>query len=410
MRRKSFTLLAAIFLALFLGIIMGASFLRTYIQLRSVEIRKRAEDAFYVAEAGIEASIFELRRDAEWRDGFDNEAFKWHEGEADEQTIGYYTVTVSEGADLGDWPTVLLRAEGRVPNPFKSGQYIKKVILARVAVQNPAAFFTATPGYLKVVSGASINGDILGGDVVFDVNHSYPPDKRKITIDGDVLYTQNISGQDDPDVEITGNVSSLPPITFTGVDLDYYEEVAQNGGRYIDGDFHYSGDIDKENLSTNNGVVYVNGDVYISGDVLESVQIVASGNIYITDDIICQNDAQIGLSAKESVIIPESAPDSITIEAFIRADGGTFEAEGDKGSKDTLTFSGAISVRGDEGEEDSSGIDLNVYAERNYNYDTSLYTDLSIPYITYIANVVEWNQAKSISEDFPEDWKSEEEG
>ena len=59
--RKSFVLIASVFLALFLGIILSVSYLRSNIQLRAVDTRIASLYAFYASEAGLENSIFELR-------------------------------------------------------------------------------------------------------------------------------------------------------------------------------------------------------------------------------------------------------------------------------------------------------------------------------------------------------------
>jgi len=383
--KKSFVLIASVFLALFLGIILSVSYLRSNIQLKAVDTRIASLYAFYAAEAGIENSISELRKNEKWRTGFSNIALVWSDGTTTE-TVGHYTSNVADGPVSGSWPTVWIRSQGMYTNPRDPSQNISRVILAQVAIENPASFFISTLSDITARSGANFTGDILARDVYFK------PTTGNIKVTGDVNYIRNIDGESDPKVTITGDVNNVPPITFSSVDKQYYSDVASTGGRKIDGNFSYSGDIDRSDLSSSNGVIYVDGDVHISGNTTESMHIVASGNIYIEGDITCNSGVQLGLSAAGDVIIPDSAPNNLTINAFIRADGGVLEAKGNPGDKDTLNFTGAIAVRGKDSA--SSAVNLNAYSSRVYNYDDTLSTNLTIPYLTYIANIIDWKEIK----------------
>lgn len=393
--KKGFLLIASIFLSLFLGIIISISLFRTNLQLKSIEARRASVYAFYAAEAGIERAIYELRKNINWRAGFNNESLIW-EGITN-QTIGYYDVQIANATPVGSLPTVWVRAQGRdVRYRSVGNQTMRRTILARVALQSPTAFFTSTIGDLNIVSGANIGGDVLARDIIFKVYKSFPPALRKIKINGTAFYIRDIQGDDEEDITIEGDKQKIPPITFVSVDLNRYKTLSQLNGRYIDGDFTYSGEINRKSLSAPNGLVFAENDVYISGEVTESMHIVAGRNIYITGDITCKNLAQIGLSAKEKVIIPESAPSTITIDAFIHMEGSIFKAEGKKYSKDTLNFEGAISVKG--GGE--TAVDLSTYSTRNYTYDQQLNTNLSIPYMSYMADLLTWKEV-SPSAPFP---------
>lgn len=384
MMKRGFLLISSVFLALFLGIILSFTLVRAYIQMREIETRRASIYAFYAAEAGIERAIFELRKNMQWRAGFNNEPVVW-EGTAN-HTLGYYDVKVVNATPLGSLPTVWIRSEGRDASyTTTQGTPLRKVILARVAVQTPTAFFTLTVGDLRIVSGANVGGDILARDVIFEVFEDMP--SPQININGTVFYIRDIQGENDPNVSIKDK-QKVSPITFVSVDLERYRRLAQLGGKYVDGDFVYSGLINRNNLETVNGLIFAEGDVYIQGNVEESVHIVAGGDIYITGNITCQDSAQIGLSTKNNVIISASAPYNLTIDAFIYMEGDVFKAEGEKYSKGTLDFEGAIAIKG--GKE--TAIDLSSYSLRHYLYDTELRDNLSIPFMSYIADIVSWQE------------------
>lgn len=417
--KKSIILLASVFLALFLGILLSVSFLRSYVHLNAVELRRASSYAFYAAEAAIDRAVDELRRNMDWQAGFgdgDSPIALVTQG-ATPETVGFYWIDadgvddisgngdddIQGGGLLVNRTTVWIRAHGQAPRlaHHQSGsQRISRVIFARVAVENPAVFFTSTLNDLTIASGIDIDGDVFARDIVFEVNESLPSPFKEIEVDGDVLYIRDIEGETNPSVTIAGNTIHADPITFASVDSDRYRDLAKEDGKYINGDFTFSGTIDKANLGANNGLIYAEGNIYIAGDVTESMHIVAGGNIYITGDVTCQGDAQIGLSAKNDVIIDKNASDTLTIDAFIHVEGSVFKAEGDKYSKDILNFEGAISVKGKEGEK--TAVDLLVYTSRNYVYDQGLVNNLSIPFMSFIANIVEWREVPlSEADNFP---------
>ena len=354
----------SLFLIIFIGSLISISLLRAQFYLKAVHIRKASLDALYCAESAIQRAISALRANYEWREGFgtqnDPVCVRWKDG----QVIGWYwidntnwdsqnnTCLVSGKCDIVPGPlqggrqTLWIRAWGQ-----DADRKVTRVLFVKVAIGNPADYFVSTVGDLRVGSGVNVSGDILGRNIIFEVNESLPPQFRSIEIDGNVLYINDIQGAQDPFVDIKGEIIKIPPITFTSVDANYYQKLAKENGRYIEGDFTISGNINKEILGASNGVVFVDGNLYLCGEVEESLIIIAAKNIYITGDLTCNSDtnAQIGLLACGDIIIPEDAPQNINIDALLIADGGVFKAEGIKGSKDTLNFEGVINVRGKEG-------------------------------------------------------------
>ncbi|MDD5449486.1 MAG: hypothetical protein PHO42_02685 [Candidatus Omnitrophica bacterium] len=401
--KKGFILVASLFLIAFVAVFLGASIMRADMQFRKIDMQASMLNAFCAAETGVERSIAELRMNGQWRAGFTNENFR---------PAGSYTVTITDGGTLlGNIhiPTVLISSVGTdAVNPN-----IKRRIIARVTVENPARYFTSTIRKLTLGDGLDITGSILGRDVVFE------PGSKGINVAGNVEYIRSITGQNAQGVNINDNDSATSPdyyqrapIAFIGVDLERFRQLARQAGRYEEGDLTISGNIDKAALrdpdkEAFNGLVFAEGDIHIWGEIQTPVNIISGGNIYINDNLTCASysDAngvkrqyQIGLSAHNDVIIPETAPANIKIEAFVIADGGVFEAKRTPAGRARLAFNGAIAIRGKEdpqtGEDLRTGVNLNEYAVRNCVYNTELRDNPQIPFMGYVVNMVIWQEAK----------------
>ncbi|MCM8827456.1 MAG: hypothetical protein NC904_08095 [Candidatus Omnitrophica bacterium] len=388
--KKSFSLLAGIFIMFFLTIFISVALVRSNLQLRVVESRRASLEAFYRAEAGIERAVFELRRDTDWSGG------EFNIGEEKSYSVEVYPVII-EGGRKQVW----VRSIGESTNELLNTN-VQRILLAKIELINPANFFISTLGDLRISSGAHIQGDLLGRDLIFSINYSAPLDGRYIRVEGDILYTRNLT-IDEKYVSYEHKILTSPPV-FTSVDLNRYREIAKSDGRYISGTFNYSGTINRANLESNNGVLFAEGDIHISGEVKESFLIVSGGNIYIDDNIVCSGSTQIGLLAKEDVIVPVSAPDNITIEAFIIADGGIFKAEKGDSAKNEFNFKGAVSVRGKLGVDTAISI-MPAYSKRNYIYNGELVTNREIPFLPFMASILEWREV-SATEPFPPEEES----
>jgi hypothetical protein len=396
MKNRGFALPVSIIMVLSLSIFLSIALMRQDMQLKENRARLSSQQAFNAAESGVERSVFELRRDPTWRPGLALVEPVVLEpvmvDPADPATaIGYYSLQVVEGAALGPLPTVWVRSTG-----FDIEQNVVRVVQARIIIQVPTAFFISTVNSLHIGSGTRIQSSVLARDVYFDVDPSFTqPD---INVEGDVLYMRSIAGQASSYVHIAGGVTPTSAMTFLGVDLSRYRDLAQAQGHYEAASFVYTGsDISRDNLTAPNGVVFSEGDIHIAGPVVDSMIFVARGNIYIEGDLTASasSNAQLGLLAKKDVIIPRSAPSNITVDAFVLADGdagsqgGILLAEGAKGSKQSITFNGAIAVRGDGVR---TAADLNVYQTRSYLYNEQLRTNPQIPFLPAMANIYLWQE------------------
>lgn len=416
-----YVLIMSIAVALFLSILLGAAFVRSTQQLREADQRRAVHQAFSVAEAGIDRALFELRRDPDWGMGTDPNVTSYlavgnvllNAVEGDDTTvIGTYSIEVATGPaieDLGE--TRWVRSVG---HDAESG--LQRAVLARVLIDDPSRFLLSTPGALRFKSGAVVEADVLGQDLFFDVNDTLAdPDQRHITIDGDVLYIDELNPanpQADPDITITGGVNPYPSVTFPGVDVNRYDTLA-TGLAATMGAYKEMGDltVDLDNLAALESdpgfaprLIFATGDIRVSGEFDSSLLLVAGGNIYIEGDITPDTatpDAQIGLFAKQDVVIPDGvvgAGGDLALEAFVIADGsdganGEFRAESAVGLGE-FNFTGAISVRGGGGTE--TGIDLSVFATRNYTHKANI----AVPFSPFIANIIAWQETTSFA-DFP---------
>lgn len=408
-----------------LSAFLGAAMMRSELQQKVVMQRMGVQEAFYAAEAGVERAIFELRRNPNWSPGVDgqppvNDARLNSVTDDDNTTIGYYSLTVADGDVLGGWNTTWIRSVGRSVDASFPMRDAVRVIFARVIIENPARFLVSTLGRLDIQSGADLESDILAENVNFLVNYSYPEGQRGIMIDGDVFYIDGITDDDDPFVTITGDVQESDSITFPGVDVDRYREIATNllesdESIMSDGDL----DVDLSNLQDLVAdppdnfeplIIFAEGDIHISGDYGHSLLVVSGGDTYLEGDIRVDplgsfvTTPQIGIFSNEELIIPETVVTSagnLTVEGFVMADGdnsdGRLYGQGANDSLETLTFNGAMALKNNSAD---TAVDLKLFKTRNYQYNADLVDNRSIPFSPFIVNLLRWLEVAE-GEDFP---------
>jgi len=404
---NGYALILGVVIAIFLGIFLAAAFTSGDVQMMAVQERSAAQLAFYAAEAGVEESLFQLRRNENWRpDGTETQVQLL--SVAPPPTAGYYNVQVANAPldpKFPSFPAVWVRSDGQDPD-----REITRAILAKVVLFNPAEFFVSSMADIRAGSGSTYHGDMLGRNVYFEINDSIPDSDpaKKIVLHDDCFYFRNVYGDSNPFVEFLGNPpQSFSTITFPGVDTARYRDLALAGGKYVNGDYLAPISITRANIfddpSTANGIVFAEGDIYISGQYDDSLLFVSGGDIYINGDLKASTGGgpapQLGLFSKQDIIIPESSPSDMTVEAFLIADGGgasygQLTAYGDKFSKGTFNFSGAMAVRGlqEDGTSPRTAFNLNVFATRNYNYDSNLRDSCTIPFMAFVANMVDWEE------------------
>lgn len=419
---KGYALLAGVLIAAFLGIILAAAMVKANTQLKLIHQRQALQEAFYAAEAGLERSIFELRQDPAWRPGeggypsqIDTRLNRIPED--DSTTLGFFSLQIHDAPLFNGWNTLWVRSQGQ-----DAKKEIARVLVARVLIDNPSRFLMSTLGDLRIISGAVIHADILGKDIFFDVNESLDSPEKDIAVNGDVYYLRSVNGIDNPAVHVSAesSVEKFPSITFAGVDLDRYRNIASGLSESGEGIFSEdSMTIDLSDLSSISEhvdeeiypkIIFSEGDIFLKGQYPVSMLIVAAGNIYLDGSIEPGDDPeslpQLGIFAGKDIIIPEDAETrggDLSVEAFLLADGqgddaqGVFIANGDKSTKGTFTFNGAIAVRGEGGR---TGIDLNVFSNRAYNFNPELTNHRKIPFSPFIVNIMDWREI-SVHDPFP---------
>lgn len=402
-----------IIIILVLGFMMGSVFMRANTLLSETDTRIFSQQAFYAAEAGIEYAVYQLRLDKDFDpsampNGLQNVPLLSDVNDSG-SVIGTYSIQLDRnGEKVNDFDTVWVRSTGTSTGrgliENKSGQAISRSIVTRVMLIDPTEFFISTLGNINFVGGASFDHSILAKNIKFETNPSTP-----ISIDGDVLYMQSITGYDHANPDATPQISipsekkveQSPSITFTGLDLNFYRQLAQEGGGYYASTLELSGELTAEQFNSTNGVIFAEGNITIEGEYKDDLVIVSARDILFSGSLQEANDEenpQIGLLAKDNVIINGNAPPNLTIDAFILADGGRFFANGNQYSKGNLDFYGAISVRGTSGSE--SGVNLSVYSTRDYEYNDQLSTNRRIPFLPRIANIIEWYEGNP-NDNFP---------
>ncbi|MBU1995602.1 MAG: pilus assembly PilX N-terminal domain-containing protein, partial [Candidatus Omnitrophica bacterium] len=290
---SGFMLLGSLSIVIFLSIVLSAAMFSSEMQLKEDTQRNSIQEAFYAAEAGLDMAIFELRKNSEWRPGEDEQPQVQDVRlnrtlDDDETTVGFYSVVVKDGGVFNGWETVWIQSIGR-----DALNDLTRVVVARAIIDSHARFLVSTLGNLRIESRASINADILGTDVYFEVNPSLEPPENAIYVTGGVFYIRDIYGEDNPNVfgEDDGAITSykIPSITFAGVNLNRYREIAvelEASGKGI----YHGGDLTVD-LNTLGGlnaapiIIFAEGDITIFGEYNFSPLVVSSGNIFISGNI-----------------------------------------------------------------------------------------------------------------------------
>lgn len=129
--QEGVALLMAIFALFFITLLIVAFLDITTIDLQIVKNQTTSLKALYIADAGIEDAIYELRQVKEWDDGFTDKPFN----------DGSYTVTVVVDQDIGEFYIKILTSTGTVSSGTTTAQ---RTIEAQTLVTG------RTPGDYKV--------------------------------------------------------------------------------------------------------------------------------------------------------------------------------------------------------------------------------------------------------------------
>jgi hypothetical protein len=322
-------------------------------------LQRESTRAFYLAETGIEESIWYLNSSEENADGL-NYVGPLHEGDSSE----YYDVDILD-TDPGPPETKTIRSKGTVAG---QGQYDKgtgtiEVKLKKDIAKAPDLFYdyaVLTDGDMTINGGVSFHGNIHSNSALTN-NGTINLEYGTMTATGEIK-------------DNSGLTTYLPYQDFPHVAWEYYESIS-NKQESIDGHIYntyYSGDVDFDSSETLYGVHFVDGNVTISSDelILHDATIFATGEIYINPgkrDIILEkseNSNPLALVAKEDITVGGNA--IITGDGIIQTEG-LFWLHGTTNIKGAIyADDGIFGGGGAPGEEEEGPENFNVY------YDTDL--------------------------------------
>jgi len=323
-------------------------------------LQRESTRAFYLAETGIEKSIWYLNSSEDNPDGL-NFAGSLHGGNATE----FYDVDISE-IDPGPPEIKTLVSTGKVVG---GGEYnkgtrkievkLKKGVTPSGSLSYSHAIFTNDDMTLK--GGISIHGDIHSNE------NLYVSSTEVFNLDG----TATVSGDvNDANTDIGGFLEE--DLLYPAIDWPYFLDLAEreeDGGFYYDEDPSTYGETTKvfDVPETLTGINYVDGNVVIKTDlILDNAAIFANGTITVlgNGDVTLANelaDHPLALVAKGNITI-----------------GGSVHGEGIIQTEGNFTNNGNVNIQ--EGAiyaelgvfNGGGGVEFNVY------YGTAL-ADLVIP-------------------------------
>jgi len=255
--------------------------------------------ALWLAEAGIQQVLYQLKNDA----GYRNSPATVTESLGS----GSYSVCVSKDGDI-----YTLSSTGTVD--VLSRQIEQTVEVAGEASWDFAEYmlyFGTTAGNYSIGRDSVFSGSIfVKGNLTID---------RDSTIDGDVLATGNITlGRD---VTVTGDVlpGSEAPATMPALDTATYDAQIATAATYPSGNRTFSGVI--------SGTNYVNGKATINGNISGTGTIVATGDVVINEDMQVGDSITLiagdELKAKEGYLIGDHCTLYASTEVSL-AKSGTF--------------------------------------------------------------------------------------
>ncbi|MFC1698531.1 hypothetical protein ACFL1I_01060 [Candidatus Omnitrophota bacterium] len=394
-RKKGFVLITA-YMVIVVLVILGAAFIsRAINETRIAQRQNRSAKALYLAEAGIDFALTQLRAG---NPAGNNNAFL--------AQLGNYNCVWNRIGFTLTWEIV---STGTVDN-------IQRIVRVELQPDTFARYlyFTDDEHFrwnwwrlpVWFISGDYLGGPLqsnshlhISGDPVFaDPNYHNAVKTVGDTID----YMHGGPPNDNPDFQ-EGIQLGVDPVPFPSQALDL-RSAAANGGYEFNASgvnpaqiiLHCDSTItvtDQVRVSQNmalpaNGAVFVaGGDVQVSGALSGQLSIGGDSNIVVTDNVAYCDDPRINpesadtlaLIAERDVVVSSAAPYDLEINASILALGSSFVVEEwwEGPAKGTLTVYGGIiqDERGPVGTFDSDTNTRMSGYSKNYQYDFRLLED-----------------------------------
>ncbi|MBU1809603.1 MAG: hypothetical protein KJ629_00465 [Candidatus Omnitrophica bacterium] len=406
--RKGFLLIAVYGVVAVLTILGSALILKVASEKNLIEREKRTLQAFYCAEAGLDRGMVWLRDQPFPPSGIDS--ISPSQLQNVDLELGVFSVTINPYENN---LTAYLSRYKIISRGIVRG--IEKVLTLDVTVDSFAryAYFTDDEhfrwGWWKIPVWF-VNNDRIGGpnqtnshyhiygEPIFDGMSKTADNFMYYYYDGYIYsYPSGFPTTDNPQFN-QGITLGVEPLKMPSKALDL-KTAAVHSGLHLetpttivlkeDGTMDVTNakeGWDNENMPLpSNGAVFVTGgDVYVSGVLKGQLSIGTNRNIVVTNNILYADDPIInpnstdvlGLIAERDVIIDDSAPYDLEINASIMALGDSFTVENWWAGppKGTLAVLGGIiqKERGPVGTfSGATGEKLSGYS-KNYDYDQRL--------------------------------------
>jgi len=340
------------------------------------------ETAMHLADAGINAYLYELRRNPNFYVSSPALGPSSLEG-------GSWHVLAQPPSDTGP---LTLRSTGILASTGET-----RTITATVRFPTFADYMFVANTDINIGRDAVIDGKIRSNGDVDNDGHV----TGKVTAAGDVTG----SGRFDDGYE-----ERAPRVDFSQVTADMFDmrtaatadgtffpssgtygyRVTVNG-TWVDID-RVTGGLASGNLTSTNydsatipssGVFYFDDDVWLSGDYAAKVTFASSGDIYLPDDLQVHSSSSrytCGVVARQNVIVPSwypSLPNNMTIDAALLAQQGSIYADMHNGvTRTKLVINGSMSYNQYSYFATYSGNSVvSGFRSRDYNYDPRLDLD-----------------------------------
>ncbi len=351
-------------------------------QLSGTELQAENTKATHMADAGLNAYLYELRR---------NPTFYTTQPTLGPTTLddGEWTVTATPPLTPGG--PLVLNATGTIPalNATRS-------IVAEVRFPTYAEYMFLSDADLNIGADAVITGRVRSNGNITNAGRV----TGRATAAGTVSTSGSGSFED-------GYDAHQPGIDFSQVTVDmqvmrqtaedsgtYYANSGKSGFKVVaNGDrvqiSRVTGGLSSGNLTTeaialvnipSSGVIYFNEDVWVSGTYSTKLTIASSRDIYVDNDLkpvdIHSSDT-CGLVAQRNIIVPSwypHLPTNMTLTAAMLAQTGSIYGDYHNGvTKNKITITGSMAYS-DYGYFAlySGNTVVAGFRERNYDYDPRL--------------------------------------
>jgi len=317
-------------------------------------LQRESTRAFYLAETGIEKTLWNLNTSVE----LGGEGLMWSGPLHDGTPTEYYDVNISY--DAGPPEIKTLESTGKVDDgsEYNKGTRKIEVKLKKGIKASPNLSYdyaVLTDGGMTLDGGITLHGNIhSNGNLTNNgtINMEYGTASATGTTNDTDLCT--------PD---------QPYQEFPHIAWDYYEDISKTQ-EVIDGHTYnnfYNGDVTFNASDTLYGIHFIEGNVTISTDlILHDAVILATGFIWVkggVGDVFLENG-------------DNPNPLSLVAKDYIRVDGNV-HGEGIIQTESTFTLNGNVNIQkgaiyADDGVFHGGGGSMNVY------YDTSL-ADTVVP-------------------------------